>query len=103
MAVIANLKEPVTIETVEAVQPLPVGALIDVITVDSPNTGLTSPYLITNRFPVPPTAVAFLTGVDAFFETPIIIEGVTKVIGSALAPEGDFLEPTKGQIWPRIG
>lgn len=61
----------------------------------------TTPLPITSRFPVPPTAWGFMT--DG--ETELIVEGLTApyYLMGAVAAEGSYLEPTRGQIWPRIG
>lgn len=103
--IIANLSEPVTIAAVEGLPQIPVGALVDVVVFDVPNTGLAPPHVIANRFPTPPTAIAFLTDVDAFEESPIVFDGLGPpyYLNGVLVSEGDYLEPTIGQIWPRIG
>lgn len=103
--IIANLTEPFVLETIEAVQGLPVGALGERGIINEVIPGLSPPYLLTNRFPTPPTAAAFLGEVFALEEDPIVIYGLDApyYITGALVPEGDFLEPTQGQIWPRIG
>lgn len=103
MAVIANLTEPVTINTFEGLPPLPVGILADRVPIGALEQGLGPPYMISGRFPTPPTAFAFLTGVDALLEDPIVIEGISNILAGAVAPEAGYLEPTTGQIWPRIG
>jgi hypothetical protein len=105
MAEIANLNEPYTLGEVEELPPLPIGELIDVVTLGAPDLGVTAPYLITNRFPTPPTAIAFLTDVFRLMEEPMTFDGLGPpyILTSAVSPGGDFLEPTTGQIWPRIG
>jgi hypothetical protein len=101
MAQIANLAQPYTVSApLQAVAQIPVGALVT-IPAGAP-VGVVS--VITNRFPVPPTAAAFL--VDPLLEADEVIEmsGITgpPIIG-ALTPPGTYLEPTTGQIWPRTG
>jgi hypothetical protein len=70
--------------------------------------GTTTPYegvaqdgvsaVETNRFPVPPTSWGFLTIVDFG----LMLDGLSGgALVGALVPEGSFLEPTTGQIWPR--
>lgn len=86
--------------------PLPVGDLATVVVIDSV-PGLMG-VVIANRFPTPPSALAFFTdyplpeegeynvGEGTGFGPPYLLLG-------AVYPESDFLEPTIGQIWPRIG
>jgi hypothetical protein len=102
MAQIANLVEPVTISAVEWFQPLPIGPLLDVDPVTSVSS-VGSP--IANRFPVPPSAAAFLTDVDALLDASLVFDGLTTpyIFTGALFPGSPFLEPTIGQIWPRTG
>lgn len=83
----------------DAVAAEPVGNLITIPT----GTSRVEALNITNRFPTPPAAFGFLI-------TPIIdfaFDRMDPVIGGTLIgvllPEGDYLEPTRGQIWPRIG
>lgn len=105
MAEIANLTEPYTLGEIEAIPPLPIGELLEAVIIDAVEDGLSPPYLLSNRFPTPPIAAAFLTGVNSLEENPVVIEGFGPpyIINGALIPENDFLEPTQGQIWPRIG
>ena len=61
-----------------------------------------------NRFPVPPTAGGFLVdpSIWNFPDFPVLESprlGATKILFSSLLPENTHLEPTLGQIWPRIG
>jgi|tagenome__1003787_1003787.scaffolds.fasta_scaffold20989187_6 hypothetical protein len=102
MAQIAVVNEPVTIGTIQTVQPIPVGPLIDVGDVTS-IVGLTS--TVSNRFPIPPSAAAFLTDVDALANEPLRFDHLMTpyILVGAVAPTGSFLEPTIGQIWPRTG
>jgi hypothetical protein len=51
-----------------------------------------------NRFPTPPTSWGFCTDLDFGLS----MQGLTGIpLVGALVPEGGFLEPTTGQIWPR--
>jgi hypothetical protein len=102
MAAIGTLIEPATIDTVEQFQPLPIGPLIDVAPITSVS-GASAP--VANRFPVAPSAFAFLTGVDSLLDEPIVISGLMSpyFIVGAVYPQSDYLEPTLGQIWPRTG
>lgn len=56
---------------------------------------------ITARFPVPSLSWGFC--IDLGLEFPLVHVGSPYYIMNAVAPEGDYLEPTTGQIWPRIG
>lgn len=99
---IATLAQPYTAsEPLPAVQPLPVGALVDV---DPVTIQLGVVSTITSRFPVPPTAVAFLNDPSADADVPLALGALFGPgIGGALSPGGPYLEPTIGQIWPRTG
>jgi hypothetical protein len=102
MAQIANVIDAATVSAIETVQPIPVGPLIDV----EPETsviGFTG--TVSSRFPVPPSAAAFLTGVDSMIDEPMRFDGLTSpyLIMGAVFPESGYLEPTLGQIWPRTG
>lgn len=101
MAQIANVTDPGTISAIEVVQPIPVGPLIDTYPITSVE-GFTQ--IVSNRFPVPPSAAAFLTGVDEEGDL-IVVAGLTSpyLLTGALFPGSIFLEPTLGQIWPRTG
>lgn len=107
MAQIATLSEVYPIAGIETVPPIPVGALADVATVIG--LDLVDAITIKNRFPTPPSAVAFLTDVleenDAGIDNPLAYDSLTApyTITGAVYPESSYLEPTKGQIWPRIG
>lgn len=101
MAEITTLTEPVTIEALDRLEQLPVGDLLDVTLLGDPD-GVVS--TVTNRFPTPPAGIAFLTGVDALIDAPIIPPGgliAPYLIIGAVTPAGLYLEPTIGQIWPR--
>lgn len=71
-------------------------------------TDFTIDSIKSGRFPTPSAALGFLTQVltdDGEFPYQIPPYGLSPpyfIVGS-LYPESDFLEPTKGQIWPRIG
>lgn len=54
----------------------------------------------TAAFPVPPTAWGFAKTPHQVGDD-VEVTGVTAVITGALVVEGDYLEPTTGQIWPR--
>lgn len=56
---------------------------------------------IAQRFPVPQSAMGFCIDVD--FE--MVLNGLDPrgIIVGAVYPESVYLEPTIGQIWPRIG
>ena len=102
MAQIADVNEPVTISAIETVEELPIGPLVDVGDVVSVEAFTST---VTNRFPVPPAAAAFLTDVDALVDEPLRFDHLMTpyVIYSALTPVSMYLEPTIGQIWPRTG
>jgi hypothetical protein len=55
-----------------------------------------------NRFPVPPSAFGFLTDGETLAYS---IQGLHDpyLVAGALSPYSSYLEPTTGQIWPRIG
>jgi len=55
----------------------------------------------TFAFPTPP--ISWGTGVDV--DTGWVIEGLEPpyYFVNAFHPAGEYLEPNKGQIWPRIG
>lgn len=60
---------------------------------------------LTNRFPTPPIAWGFC-GVPESEEDIWVIDGLDVpylIMGGPLHPEGAYVEPTLGQIWPRIG
>lgn len=50
-----------------------------------------------NSFPTPATAWGYLGDVDFG----LTIDGIFGLRTGALTPEGSYLEPTTGQIWPR--
>lgn len=76
--------------------------------VDAIYTKIAGPPL-PNRFPVPGFSWGFITDIfvinAAALDNPIAYDalGPPYIIFGALNPESDFLEPTRGQIWPRIG
>jgi len=112
MAIIANVVEIEVYvhDSDDLVRALPFGGLIDDLFVTSPGDveGLVGNPL-SNRFPTPAIAWGFLTedpveneyllppDVDMALDPPYYI------LGGPLHPEGSYLEPTIGQIWPRIG
>lgn len=102
MAQIATLLQPYTApEPPPGVQPLPVGALVDVDPVGL-SAGITS--TVANRFPVPPSALVFSIDPLVEADVPLELGGLYGPnIGGALTPAGSYLEPTIGQIWPRTG
>lgn len=94
MALIAELNTPYLELGPELVGAQPFGSL------STPHVQGSVPRLsspISNRFPVPPVAWAFLTLVDAELE----FDSVRIVRTGAVFPESTHLEPTIGQIWPR--
>lgn len=102
MAQIATLTEPITIGALvseEMLTPLPSELLVTPYDTPVPDS---TPAPIGGRFPTPPSAFAFLTDVELENELSIY-DGLMApyVYIGALSPEGKFLEPTIGQIWPR--
>jgi len=80
--------------------PIPIGALIDV-----PSASLSGVVsLLKNRFPVP-DPLPLIHGYAIDPDEELTFSGLVTPyhITSALHPEGSYLEPTIGQIWPRIG
>lgn len=62
--------------------------------------------IVAGRFPTPPAALGFLLDIyNDEGETVYLLDGLESpyTIGGAVFPESGFLEPTIGQIWPRIG
>jgi hypothetical protein len=70
---------------------------VDYMVVDSVPTPLAG------ALPLPRVTWGWVTTVE--FVEEYVIEGFIPpyYIMSALQPEGEYLEPTVGQIWPRIG
>jgi len=66
---------------------------------------LVAPDVKTNRFPVPPIAWAFLVVNNGLLddEEMEILRVAPPTLVGVLHPESNYLEPTLGQIWPRIG
>ena len=81
MAIIANLAQPYPDFT-------------------SVGSGVVFP-IIANRFPVPQMALGVCADLDLVLDPLAIISPY--YVMNALHPEGTHLEPTTGQIWPRIG
>lgn len=98
MALIATLAEPVVITDLELVDPYAYGDLTTPFTLDVAPTGFSA--ILANRFPTPPAAFGFLTDVLDAVSDPA---GIAGVLTGAVYPESGYLEPTIGQIWPRIG
>lgn len=101
MAQIATVTEVATVDsdTQPRVAGIPVGTLRDV---DLVTAVVGYSVIVANRFPVPPTAAAFLTEIEALEDTPMVFDVVFgPPIAAALSPESVYLEPTIGQIWPR--
>lgn len=98
MAIIGDLTEPYLVTALAFVEPIPVGDLMMPYEV----TGVSGvSEIVLDRFEVPAVAWGFLLDLedDVSFdkiESPYVVAG-------ALTSEGDYLEPTIGQIWPRIG
>jgi hypothetical protein len=90
----------------EGVEPIPVGDLTDMFLLTRPTVSEVGSVNYGNRFPTPPSAFGFLTMIfDLEGNLPYQFDGLEppyNIIG-ALLPEGQYLEPTIGQIWPRIG
>lgn len=93
MAVIANTVTPYALTEPNFVGPLPFKDLVTPFELESVSLVST----ISNRFPVPPVAWAFLTVVDA----ELTLDKVSSIVTGAVYPESPYLEPTIGQIWPR--
>lgn len=98
------LRDVVTVGApLETVAGIPVGDLTDTFVLLSANLSSLTGVNYSNRFPTPPSAFGFLITPEADF----VFDNVDPVVGGtligALFPESDYLEPTTGQIWPRIG
>lgn len=94
MTTFGTLVEPEVVDALELIDAMPYGDLVTPFVLTSMED-VTATY--PSRFPVPPTAGGFLVDVD--FE--MAGDRVSANFAGALTPEGDFLEPTTGQIWPR--
>lgn len=99
MANQGNLAFPYELEIPELVLGAPDGFLVDDAEVVTSSDGVSA--ILSNRFPVPPTAGGFCVDIDFGMET-LGLSGPYLIVG-ALMPESGYLEPTIGQIWPRIG
>jgi hypothetical protein len=99
MAVQGNLITPYFVE-VNLLEPAAYGDLVTPFEMDDP-IGIVGVNL-TNRFPTPPVAWGFLVDVEDAVGPIVGLSGRYTIIG-AVYPESDYLEPTIGQIWPRIG
>jgi len=100
MSVHGPLCEPYTVMTIESIEPMSYGDLVELFVMEIIEGVVGVP--ITNRFPTPPIAWGFLTDDP---EDEFVFDGLGPPydIRGALFPESPFLEPTIGQIWPRIG
>lgn len=94
MATIATLVSPTTVDSIDLLLPIPFKDLVTPYEITTIDAVTTTP----NRFPVPPTAWGFCTDPD---EEWLPIVGPISLINGAVSPEGPYLEPTIGQIWPR--
>jgi len=112
MAIQANLTQPYPdLTAIENLAGEPVGLLNFPYEVTSVLDFTVDATIRAEYFPTPPAALAFLTGVFDYESEPpytsyvLPISGVSSpyFFGGAVSSEGDFLEPTRGQIWPRIG
>lgn len=104
------------VEGTELYEPYSVGAPIELM-LGVPYGDLVEPYTqgtpelltgqLNNRFPVPASAQAFLIDLGPLYDPLMSFDYLNSVatgyFAGALAPEGDFMEPALGQIWPRIG
>lgn len=86
---------------VQAVAGIPIGALLDVDIVTTVQA--IGAINFTSRFPTPPAAFGFLGAPDDDFAFSVMDPIATGTLIGVLLPEGKYLEPTLGQIWPRIG
>lgn len=60
--------------------------------------------MFANRFPTPASAIGFTIDPLLSIGEAIVIDGIEGgVLAGVLAPQSYYLEPTRGQIWPRIG
>lgn len=101
MSVIATTTEVLAIDApLQTVNALPTMQVCDVPTGWSIEAVAGGP--IAQRFKVPPSAFAFL-GHDIDITLTIIPGVIGNVVVGAVYPESNYLEPTIGQIWPRIG
>lgn len=71
---------------------------------DLPLQTYVEPIRRTNEFPTPPIAWGFCGGpeIEDMWELGML-ESPYIVMGGPLHPEGAYIEPIIGQIWPRIG
>jgi len=86
-------------EPLEHLSPLPIGNSIVVYPIEEVS-GWTAPIL-KDRFPTPTAAIGFLGETTLDLQLAMGGLGLPYSIVGALHPEGSFLEPTIGQIWPR--
>lgn len=106
MAVQGNLIQPYPdLVSIDNVVGIPVGALVDPWVMETV-VDFTIDTVLAARFPTPPSALGFLTDVYDGEGEPIYgLDGLEPpyFLTGSLYPESDYLEPTTGQIWPRIG
>lgn len=109
MAVQAQLVQPAPdYMDVDRVAGIPVGDLVTPFVMTSAFDFTVESQFRAGRFPVPSAALGFLTSVadpegDPPYRVPLPGLMPPYYIASALVVEGPYLEPTTGQIWPRIG
>lgn len=104
MAVQGTLCAPYTQGALNLVDAIPQGGLCQPYSLDVPPSGIEG--VLAQRFPVPPSAFGFLTSLNELYENIIPVgPGIglkaPHMITGAVLPEGAYLEPTIGQIWPR--
>jgi hypothetical protein len=61
------------------------------------------PLPVSQRFPVPKSAVAGCVNVETEWTLTAGVISPYTINGAVANPESSYLEPTIGQIWPRIG
>lgn len=102
MVVHGTLIVPWELTALELVEPAAYGDLVlPFEMMASPDTVLGT--IFSNRFPTPAIAWGFLTDDP---DEEFAFDGLGSphyIMGGPLHPEGSYLEPTIGQIWPRIG
>lgn len=80
MAIVANLSQPA---------------------LDFSSVYVVLPSLVVNRWPIPVTAWGFMNEVPDTVEIPSKRIASPYLFMGGLVPEGQYMEPTVGQIWPR--
>lgn len=106
----ATLCQPAAdLAVIDNVAGLPSGILNQPYTFDGVGDFTVEGVIRASRFPVPPAALGFLTDITDEAGDPIYPLGVTiglqppYYVNGAVNPPGNYLEPTTGQIWPRVG